>query len=229
MHRNFICLILFIVSCLLSHTLYAQTKDRLYFGLKFGGYNGLHKGDNFSSKHLSYKIGRKNNFHVGFFFEIPLAKHLALQPEVLAYEAGYWWFRDPNYPDPYTGNIRFNAVEKFGFISIPVLLKYKASGLGIYGGVQPDFLLSVNREINGLPVSASGDFERKDYKKGLSLSGIVGLEYTFRFGLGASARYQLGLSNIAKPTELGLYEQGNKINTNAFLYGIHWRFGRPRK
>jgi hypothetical protein len=208
----------------------AQTKDRLYFGLKFGGYNALYKGDNFSSKALHYKIRERNNLlHMGFFFEIPLAKNLALQPEVLAYEGGYWWFRDPDYPDPYTGEIRFNAVEKLGFVSIPVLLKYKVKGLGIYGGVQPDFLLSTNREINGLPVSASGDFERKDYRKALFLSGIVGLEYTFRFGLGASARYQLGLTNIAKPTELGLYENGNSIKTNGFLYGIHWRFGKPRK
>lgn len=208
---------------------YAQPKDRVYFGLKFGGYNGLYKGDNFSSKAISYKIGKKDNFHVGFFFEIPLAKNLALQPEVLAYEGGYWWFSDPDYPDPYTGEIKFNAVEKLGFISIPVLLKYKMKGLGIYVGVQPDLLISTTREINGSPVSITGDFERKDYRKALFLSGIVGFEYTFRFGLGASARYQSGLTNIAKPTELGLYEQDNKINPNAFLYGIHWRFGRPRK
>jgi len=206
----------------------AQTKDRVYFGLKFGGYTGLYKGDNYFSKDLGYKIGSKTNFHAGMFLEIPLAKHLALQPEILVYEGGYYWYTPEKF-DATGDNGNYDVNEELGYVSIPILLKYKVGGLGIYTGVQPDFLSFTMRDIEGRGTSANEDDFRKDYKKGMYVSGIGGIEYTFWFGLGVSARYQLGLTNIAKPTEYGIYEQGNKIKTNAFLYGIHWRFGRPRK
>ena len=206
---------------------YAQTKDRVYFGLKFGGYTGFYKGDNFFSKDLGYKIGSKTLAHFGVLLEIPLAKNLALQPEILWYEGGYQWITETQFDE--TGGNKYNVIERMEFVSVPILLKYKAKGFGVYAGVQPDYMISANREINGRPTSISGDFEKQDYRKGLYISGIGGIEYTFPFGLGMSARYQLGLTNIAKPTELGLYEKGNSIKTDALFYGIHWRFGRPRK
>lgn len=221
-----IALILFF--CFASTSLSAQTKDRVHFGLKFGGYTGLYKGENYFSKDLGYKIGSKTNFYGGAFLEIPLAKHLALQPELLVYEGGYYWYTPDRY-DASGDNGSYDVDEQLGFLSIPILLKYKVGGFGVYVGAQPDFLIFTMRDIEGRgTLSNEADF-RKNYNKGVYFSGIGGIEYTFRFGLGVSARYQLGLTNIAKPTDLGTYQSGNKINTNAFLYGIHWRFGKPRK
>lgn len=211
-----------------STSLSAQTKDRVYFGLKFGGYTGLYKGENYFSKELGYKIGSKTNFYAGAFLEIPLAKQLALQPEFLLYEGGYHWYTPEQY-DATGDNGSYDVNEQLGYLSIPILLKCKVGGLGIYVGIQPDFLIFTMRDIEGRGTSANEDDFRKDYKKGVYFSGVGGIEYTFRFGLGVSARYQLGLTNIAKPTDLGIYQSSNKINTNAFLYGIHWRFGKPRK
>lgn len=219
--------LLFLTFCGIT-SLQAQTKDRVYFGFKFGGYTGLYKGDNYFSKQLGYKISSKNNFHGGVFLEIPLAKHLALQPEILFYEGGYHWYTEERF-DATGDNGSYDVNEELGFISVPVLLKYKVGGFGIYAGLQPDFLFFTMRDIEGRSTSGNEDDFRKDYKKGVYFSGVGGIEYTFRFGLGLSARYQLGLTNIAKPTEFGIYQSGNRINTNAFIYGIHWRIGKPKK
>jgi hypothetical protein len=226
--QNRVPIILFVVIFCGANSLQSQTKDRVHFGLKAGGYTGLYQGDNFLSKDLHYKIGSKTNFHAGIFLEIPVAKNLALQPEILLYEGGYRWYTEEQF-NANGDNGSYDVNEQLGFLSVPVLLKYKIGDLGICAGIQPDFLIFTGREIDGLPVSSSEDFVRQDYKKGLYVSGVAGLEYTFRFGLGVNARYQLSLTNIAKPTAQGLYQQGNKINTNAFLYGIHWRFGKVRK
>ncbi|WP_165813832.1 porin family protein [Terrimonas sp.] len=227
-NRLMVTLILLILYGATSLQAQTQMKDRVYFGFKFGGYTGLYKGDNYFSKDLGYKIGSKSNFHAGVFLEIPTSKHLALQPEILLYEGGYYWYTEERF-GARGDNGDYDVNEELGYVSIPVLLKYKVGGLGIYAGLQPDFLFFTMRDIEGRSTSANEDDFRKDYKKGVYLSGIGGIEYTFRFGLGVSARYQLGLTNIANPTQLGLYERGNNINTNAFLYGIHWRIGKPRK
>jgi hypothetical protein len=225
--RRFQIALVFFICCS-GTVLKAQTKDRFYFGLKFGAYQSIYKGDNYFSKDLGYKIGSKTNFHAGVFLEIPLVKNLALQPEILFYEGGYYWYTPEKF-DASGANGDYDVNEQLGYVSVPVLLKYKIKSFGVYVGVQPDFLIFTMRDIEGRGTSANEDDFRKDYKNGVYLSGVGGIEYTFRFGLGVSARYQLGLTDIAQSTELGIYQRGNKINTNAFLYGIHWRFGKPRK
>lgn len=121
--------------------------------------------------------------NAGFFATIPVAESFAIQPEVLYSGLG---------TKVSTGGV--NAEIKLDYITVPVLAKYKVTGtgLGIYVGPQVGYVLSSKIKSEGVSVDVDDSFKKADF------SGIGGVDYSLPFGLSLSARYQLGLINIAK-------------------------------
>ncbi|RYE28317.1 MAG: PorT family protein [Sphingobacteriaceae bacterium] len=87
-----------------------------------------------------------------------------------------------------------SAKIKLDYITVPVLAKYSitGTGLGIYVGPQVGYTLSSKIKAEGVSVDVNDSFKKADF------SGIGGVDYSLPFGLSVSARYQLGLINIAK-------------------------------
>ncbi len=168
--------------------------------VKFGAKAGL----NLSS--LSIKSGgekdnsdTKPGFYVGGLAEINLAESFAIQPEVLF-----------NYLGGKEGDSKVNL----SYVSVPVLLKYKVSGVGIYLGPQIGFLLSAKAKEDDESIDI------KDELKSTDFSGVVGVDYTLPSGFGFGARYQLGLSNIAEGGN-----SDNSIKNKSIQIGVHYLFG----
>lgn len=113
-------------------------------------------------------------FHVGVFKEITLVPELFfLQPE-LQYSMQGYKANDTNY--------------SISYINIPVLAKvYALKTFSLEAGPQIGFKVSDN-----FPGSTGDDIKTFD----TALAG--GLGFNFPFGLGISARYMMGLSEIAK-------------------------------
>ena len=136
----------------------------------------------------------------GFFATIPVAEGFAIQPEIL-----------------YSGLGAKIAGGKilYDYLTLPVLAKYsfEEAGFGAYLGPQIGYLLSAKGKYGG---------ETEDIKeevKSTDISGIIGVEYFLPMGVGLSARYQLGLSNVAKDTE----DEGS-VKNKALTFTLGYRF-----
>jgi len=160
---------------------------------------GLKAGANFSNVSISgggtsFSLSSIAGFHGGAFVEIPAGVSFFIQPELVYNMLGAKLgegFEGENGVD--LSNIKL----KTDYISVPVLAKYKIplTGLGIYTGPQYSFLASATGSLADGTEGSTKD----SYKSG-EFAGIFGAEYFFN-KIGISARYQFGLSNIAKDAE----------------------------
>jgi hypothetical protein len=86
-----------------------------------------------------------------------------------------------------------DAVEKANYLTVPVMLRYQpVSVFNIHAGPTFGFLLSAESEYDG------DSQDNKDSYKGLDLGLGIGAGVDLPFGLGFSARYVFGLSNVAE-------------------------------
>ncbi|MGI8952480.1 MAG: porin family protein [Chitinophagaceae bacterium] len=200
-------LIVLIVSA--SATVFAQNEKKMTTGARFG----IHAGANFanvkekvqgSSSTTENSLTRLN---AGVFVELPIVPSFAIQPEVNYSGMGA---KVKNVDGAGTD---INFLEDY--ISIPVLLKFKVptSGFGIYIAPQYSFLMSAKSKVSG----GSSTDVKSDYKSG-EFSGLVGAEYFLPVGVGISARYQAGFSNVLKQAGSG------SVKNHAFTVTIGYRF-----
>lgn len=141
----------------------------------------------------------------GAFVNLPVSDGgFAIQPEVLYSMMG--------------SKISFggqSSTAELGYISVPVLAKYNIDkpGFGVYVGPQIGFLMSAKDKTGSTSTDSKSDYKSTDF------SAVVGLEYSLDMGINASARYQIGLSNIAKETS-----NGESLKNNAFTFTIGYSF-----
>ena len=142
------------------------------------------------------------------FINIPLGKNFFLHPE-LAYD-GMGWQYDGE--DNNSGGQQANIKTYLPYFTMAVLPKYqfKNSGFAVYAGPSYGFLLAAT--VKGWGGEIHGD--KSDYTAG-DFGGIVGAEYYLPMGLGISARYKAGISNIINHPE-----PGESMHTSAFSITI---------
>ena len=138
----------------------------------------------------------------GFFATIPGGAGFSVQPEL-------------NYSGMGAKETISNSKLLLNYLSIPVLAKYslESAGFAAYLGPQFSYLLSAKAKASGVSIDA------KDQVKSTDISGVIGVEYFVPAGIGLSARYQLGLTNIAKDTQAG-----ESIKNKAITFTIGYRF-----
>lgn len=138
----------------------------------------------------------------GFFATIPGGAGFSVQPEL-------------NYSGMGAKEKITNGKLLLNYLSVPVLAKYslESAGFAAYLGPQFSYLLSAKAKAEGTSVDA------KDQVKSTDVSGVIGVEYFLPVGVGLSARYQLGLTNIAKDTE-----DGTSVKNKAVTFTIGYRF-----
>ncbi|UYW01485.1 PorT family protein [Flavobacterium agricola] len=175
----------------------AQTSvDDFKFGFK-GGYNLSNLGGDIPGhKALS-------GFHVGGFAEIPVSAKFAVQPEVLYSAQG-------SKSKTTIGNVDFKTDVKADFINVPILAKYYAlEGLSVEAGPQIGFLVKAKQ----------GSVDVKDAFKSVDFGLAVGASYYFTENIFASARYNFGLTDVAKHSS-----DGFKMHNNVFQVAVGYRF-----
>jgi hypothetical protein len=96
-------------------------------------------------------------------------------------------------------------VYQLDYVTLPIMLRYNPVPIfNIHLGPQFGFLMSAKAKYDG----DSEDI--KDGYKGLDLGAGIGLGVDLPMGLGLSARYVIGLSNIAEEADA---EESLKNNT----------------
>ena len=169
----------------------AQTSFGLKGGITSSNLKGYEGGMSIS---LTSKIG----FYAGAFAEVGVSENFAIQPEVLYSVLG--------------AKLNLDSVhykEDVNYMNIPVLAKYKNGGFSIQAGPQIGLLISA-KDSNGKSI--------KDEYNTTDFSVIVGAGYTLFNGLGADARYQIGLGNVARNSG------STSVKSNAFYIGLHYKF-----
>ena len=164
-------------------------------GAKFGAKAGINFA-NFTGDLTENKV--LTGFHIGAFVELELSEALILQPELLFSTQGTK-FEESGV------SFDFNA----NYVILPVMFKYAvAEGFNLEAGPQIGFLLSA--EI--------ADEDIKDEMESIDFGMNVGASYDFSEKLFAQARYNIGLSNIAKDSG------DEKIQNSVISVSLGYRF-----
>lgn len=176
----------------------------------------------------------KLGFHIGGVAEYKFNDQFAIAPELVIATAGATFEggeEEENHG--YTSTTHFRKVdEKLMYLNFPILLKfYPNENLSIHFGPEIGFLLSAKYDseseskivdsTNGTVIYESSDSEDntdvKDKINPTNLGISVGVEYKLENGLFFDARYNLGLSNIARETSA-------IVRNNAIQIGVGFFF-----
>ena len=88
--------------------------------------------------------------------------------------------------------------NKLGYLNFPIVANYYiAKGFAIKAGIQPGFLLSAKRKIDGIGDTPSEDIDYKDALESFDLSIPLGLSYETD-NVVIDGRYNLGVTKINK-------------------------------
>ncbi|MCC9071538.1 PorT family protein [Flavobacterium sp. F-65] len=180
--------------------------------VKFGAKAGLNvstlTGD---VEDVSSKVG----FHVGGFAEIKLSDKFSIQPELLYSTQG---------AKEKTSDFDFDTMEvistdftvKLAYINVPVMAKYYvAEKFSLEAGPQIGFLVSAKGKMSG-----GSNEDIKDFYKSIDFGVNFGAGYDFTENLSVGARYNLGLSNIAKNEE----GDNSKLKNSVFSLSVGYKF-----
>ncbi|MBL1220834.1 PorT family protein [Chryseobacterium sp. L7] len=170
-----------------------------------------------------------HTFYVGAMVEHKLSDKFALQGEVLYSQLG--GKITERVEDEDDAGTFFNIKNKttFGTILIPVSAKYFITeGLSVSAGASFGLIISAKTKtvadlglgmIPGFEISADDETDIKDQVNTLNIAPFLGAEYALENGLFFDARYNMGVSNLAKDSGDG------KLTNSFFQVGVGFKFG----
>ncbi|HVU84240.1 MAG TPA: porin family protein [Puia sp.] len=176
----------------------AAASAQVQFGVKAGANFSTFTGDN--TDDAKTKVG----FNAGALVALPLFNEFSLQPEVV-YSGQGFKVSDQGISGTFNAN----------YLNVPVLFKYNnPTGFFLQTGPQIGFLMSAK-------VKSGGQTEdEKDLFNSTDFSWAFGLGYLVKsVNVGIDARYNLGLSNIAKDSG------DEKVKNSVFQVGLFYLFG----
>ena len=185
-----------------STTLFAQD---LNFGVK-AGINVATLG-NYPYDGTDWRIG----WHAGLLSHIHVTPAFSLQPEIVYSSQGA---KLSNYI-----NNEEDLNLKLNYVNIPILLQYNFNnGFRLQGGPQVGFLTGVADKVgdNELNSVGTNDFNSIDF------SIPLGVSYLAHSGLGADARYNIGITNTVK-------NSATKIRNSVFQFGVFYLLNHNHK
>lgn len=167
-------------------------------GLKFGANFANQK---FSGDGLDFSPSSRTSFHGGAFLTIMVSETFGVQPELIYNGVGSKFDM---------GNDEL--IQKLEYLTVPVMLRYNPVPVfNIHLGPQFGFLLSAKAYSN------AGSEDVKDSYKGLDLGVGIGAGVDLPMGLGFSARYVMGVSNVSELTEGDSSLKNNAIQLSASI------------
>jgi hypothetical protein len=188
MKKVFLNLVILIISAFSVHAQSAQ------FGVK-GGVNLA----TFSGKDADGATTLVG-FHGGGLVSIPVSDNFHIQPEILYSTQGA---KDPSA----SGEIDLS------YITIPVLAKYTIfPGFSVEAGPQAGFLLSATAKAMGFSADIKSQIQSFDF------SAVLGASYITSANVGFDARYNLGITSVAK-------DNSSKLYNDVIQLGVYYMFG----
>jgi len=170
-----------------------------------------------------------HTFYAGGLVEYKISDKFGLQGELLYSPlGGKYVIKEEDEDDPDTF---FNLKTKttLGTLLIPVSAKYFITeNLSVSAGASFGVILSAKQEtvfdagfnIPGVEIGTDNEIDIKDQTNTLNIAPFIGAEYMLENGLFFDARYNLGVSNLAKNPEF------NETAKNSFLQiGVGFKFG----
>ncbi len=164
-----------------------------------------------------------HTFYVGGMAEYKISDKFGFQGEVLY--------------SPLGGKSKYNDEEDFGgfktkttlgTVLVPVSAKYFITeGFSISAGASFGVILSAKAKavydgglnIPGLELEGDNDEDVKDLYKKLNIAPFIGVEYMLENGLFFDARYNYGISDLAKESGFG------KVHNSFAQIGVGFKFG----
>ena len=172
---------------------------------------GLKFGVNLSSQEVesSSALDRKgwNSVHVGAFATMMFGESFGIQPEVVYSQLGSKYDM---------GSFGFIS-HQLRYLTIPLMLRYQVVPVfHVHAGPQFGFLLSADQKLNN-----SQDI--RDSYEGSDIGAGIGAGLDLPMGLGITARYVLGLTNISNPE----VNASDRIVNNVLQFSATYRlFGK---
>jgi len=188
-----------VLGLLITTTIVASAQGQPKLAIKAGVNIADLKIENTNNDVTDNRIG----FHGGLAAHIHLGQQWAFQPELLYSQEG--------------AKIG-DATVKLDYVNLPLMIQYMFNnGFRVEAG--PQFGLLVNSKYSassGTDINADKDFKTPNVGLGF------GLNYLSYSGLGAGARYNLGLSNIG--------ETGNaEVKTRNLQVSLFYMFDNRHK
>ncbi len=170
-----------------------------------------------------------HTFYVGGVVEHKLNDNFGIQGEILYSPLGGKISESVADPDDVSNYIKIQNKTTLGTLLIPVSAKYFISeSFSIAAGASFGIILSAKTKtvadlgfglVPGLEISADDERDIKDQINTLNIAPFLGAEFALENGLFFDARYNYGVSNLAKNSNDG------KL-TNSFLQvGVGFKFG----
>ncbi len=169
--KKLLTVMLVVGSLLMTSETFSQAGFRL----------GVKGGLNFASLQTDVSTDGSTGYHAGAFATIKITK-FAIQPEILY--------------STQTNELNFAQVQELrtSYVNIPVMVKfYLIQGINLQAG--PQFGFTTLSEVKNLSTDSTEDL--KDELSGSDVSLAFGAGVDLPFGLSVTARYNLGLSDIA--------------------------------
>lgn len=151
----------------------------------------------------------------GLQIDIPISKKISIVPEVLYAISGVSAYSD--------GNPQGLFDDELNHLLIPLQFKFKANKFGLFAGPQADILIKAKGNTG--PSYYNGDITDSSYKK-FGMSGVLGLEYVFKYRFGIDARYQFSLTDARADNGKSIFTSYGDIKRSAFQIGLFYRFGK---
>ena len=171
--------------------------------IKFGAKAGLNIS-NFSGDDVENNDAR-TSFHIGAVAEIEISDKFSVQPELIYSAQGST-----------TSDLGVDITAAVDYLNVPVMAKYYvAERFSLEAGPQIGFLMSAK-----MKAESGGDSEEIDVKddlKSIDFGINFGAGYKLENGLNFSARYNLGLSDIAE-------ESDSSVKNGVFQVSVGYSF-----
>lgn len=170
-----------------------------------------------------------HTFYVGGLVEYKMSDKFGLQGEVLYSPLGGKINESVENPEDMNTFIKIQNKTTLGTLIVPVSAKYFISEyFSVSAGASFGVILSAKTKtvadiglgvIPGFEISADDEIDIKDQINTLNIAPFIGAEYALENGLFFDARYNYGVSDLAK-------NSGDGKLTNSFLQvGVGFKFG----
>ncbi|HVS95510.1 MAG TPA: porin family protein [Puia sp.] len=146
-----------------------------------------------------YSARTQASFNLGVFFKMPVARGLAVQPEL--YYSGQG--------DKFLDGTGGSGADHINYFNVPILLKFAHhSGFYVETGPQFGFLVSAKTTYQDVTTDIKDQINSTDF------AWVFGFGYKIPMSpVGIDFRYNAGLSNIAN-------DNGPSVHNNVFQFGL---------